>query len=59
MKIKTYKSLSNKSKKFHLFFSPAWDKKKKNNFSIIIGNTSLKLGSKEARMLHAFLNKVY
>jgi len=59
MKIKKYKSLQNKSKKFHLFFSPAWVPKKKHHFSIGSGTTQLELGGKEARMLHSFLSKVY
>jgi len=59
MKIKKYKSLQNKSKSFHLHFSPAWEPKKKHHFSISIGNAEMCLGGREARMLKAFLDKVY
>jgi hypothetical protein len=59
MKIKKYKSLKNKSKSFSLYFSPSWEPKKKHHFLICSGNNELHLGGREARMLKAFLDKVY
>ena len=44
---------------FGIYFSPAWNSKKKHYFTISCGNVTMKLGGKEARMLHSFLNKVY
>lgn len=56
---KTGMSLTNTSKSFRLNFRIPWDLKKKQHFTISNGTNHMNLGGREARMLKAFLDKIY